>query len=198
MGPKSESLSLSHFLILYRRRICNRSHQIIIAQANDLTRRLMVPGPLSMELELCPRCTVTAMCFYSSLSPHFRLLGLFTLFSPALFFHSSSFMLLFLSTLTTPTNSCALDPYLSLKPANIQNITHTRGRRRQPPGPSPALRDKKYSHLHIPLPTRTRTHNLIDCHQDSTAKNPILLWDDICLAFADTLHVRNQAICYPF
>ncbi|KAH7036087.1 hypothetical protein BKA57DRAFT_540220 [Linnemannia elongata] len=38
----------------------------------------------------------------------------------------------------------------------------------------------------------------IDCHQDPTTKKPIILWDDICLAFADALHVRNQARVLPF
>ncbi|KAF9276721.1 hypothetical protein BGZ88_001565 [Linnemannia elongata] len=38
----------------------------------------------------------------------------------------------------------------------------------------------------------------IDCHQDPTTKKPIILWDDIRLAFADALHVRNQARVLPF
>ncbi|KAF9315926.1 hypothetical protein BGZ91_005663 [Linnemannia elongata] len=37
----------------------------------------------------------------------------------------------------------------------------------------------------------------IDCHQDPTTKKPIVLWDDIRLAFADALHVRNQARVLP-
>ncbi|KAG0063681.1 hypothetical protein BGZ89_009695 [Linnemannia elongata] len=38
----------------------------------------------------------------------------------------------------------------------------------------------------------------IDCHQDPITKKPIILWDDIRLAFADALHVRNQARVLPF
>lgn len=64
--------------------------------------------------------------------------------------------------------------------------------------PVQALRSLPKSALtSIPLSSPAPTV-YIDCHQDPTTKKPILLWDDIRLAFADALHVRNQARVLPF